>query len=200
MKRIRTFALSALAVMLMASVAAAETETYIVDTDHSNVGFSVRHMFSNVTGRFNEFSGFIGVNTQAEKITAAKMVINTASVDTRHEKRDKHLQDEDFFNAPKFPTMSFAGMTFKGSGEKIKITGDLTLLGVTKPVTFKAKFLGAGSDPWGNVRAGFFATAVINRKDFGMDFNKVLDTGGLLIGEEVTITLDIEAMKQTAEK
>lgn len=196
MKRVRSFLLAALAVLALAPQAWAESHTYVIDPDHTTVGFTVRHMFTNLNGHFNAFNGALTLDPKTGRISAVKAVVETASVDTRHEKRDGHLRDTDFFNVKKYPTMTFTGREFKQGAKGTQITGDLTLLGVTRPVTFQARFLGAGKDPWGNVRAGLTAHARINRKDFGMDFNKVLDTGGLLIGDEVDITLDVEAIAQ----
>lgn len=199
MQRARSFlaaGLAGLAIAVLASPAAAETQTYAIDPDHTTVGFTVRHMFTNLNGQFNTFNGAIALDPETGRVSAAKGVIETASVDTRHEKRDGHLKSEDFFDVKKHPTMTFTGREFTQGPDGTEIKGDLTLLGVTKPVTFKTRFLGAGKDPWGNTRAGLTAETRINRKDYGMDFNKVLDTGGLLIGDEVDITLEIEAIAQ----
>jgi polyisoprenoid-binding protein YceI len=196
MKRVSTAVVTAMAVLALASVASAEPGTFKIDPDHTNVGFSVRHMFSNLNGRFGAFDGAVTLDPKTGQVTAAKGVIQTASVDTRHEKRDGHLKSPDFFDVAKYPTMTFTGKSFKQGPDGTEITGDFTLRGVTKPVTFKTKFLGAGPDPWGKTRAGLTAHARINRKDYGMDFNKVLDTGGLLIGDEVDINLEIEAIQQ----
>lgn len=196
MKRIRTALLAVITVLALAPQAMAETKTYTIDPDHSNMGFTVRHMFSNLEGRFGTFSGAISLDPKTGQVTAAKGVIETASVDTRHAKRDGHLKSPDFFDAAKYPTMTFTGKTFKPGKDGTEITGDFTLRGVTKPVTFTTKFLGAGPDPWGNQRMGLSAHARINRKDFGVDFNKVLDSGGLLIGDEVDIDLEIEGISK----
>jgi len=196
MTRIRTALLAALATVALASPAWAEVHTYQIDPDHTNVDFTVRHMFTNLNGRFDSFNGTFVLDPKTGAVTAAKGVVETASVDTRHEKRDGHLKSPDFFNVEKFPAMTFTGKVFKQVEGGTEITGDFTLLGVTKPLTLKAKFLGAGADPFGNTRAGLTATGRINRKDFGMDFNKVLDSGGLLIGDEVDITLQVEAIQK----
>ncbi len=183
-------------VLSLALTTTAQAATYMIDADHTRVGFTVRHMFTNLSGSFKTFSGSMQMDTKAGTISAIKAVVETASVDTHHQKRDSHLRDADFFDVKKHPSMTFTGKQFKKSGGKIEVTGDFTLLGVTRPVTFTTEILGEGKDPWGNVRAGLTAYAKINRKDFGMDFNKVLDTGGLLIGEEVTIVLEIEAIRK----
>jgi polyisoprenoid-binding protein YceI len=194
MKFIRTALLAVLAVLVLAPQAMAESKTYQIDPDHSNMGFTVRHMFSNLEGRFGTFNGAISLDPKTGEITAAKGVIETASVDTRHTKRDEHLKSPDFFDVAKYPTMTFTAKSFKKTANGTDVTGDFTLHGVTKQVTFKTKFLGAGPDPWGNQRMGLSAHARINRKDFGMEFNKVLDNGGLLIGDEVDIDLQIEGI------
>lgn len=194
MKSVRTALFAVLAVLVLAPQAMAESKTYQIDPDHSNMGFTVRHMFSNLEGRFGSFSGAVTLDPKTGQVTAAKGVIETASVDTRHEKRDGHLKSEDFFDVKKYPTMTFTGTSFKQTPEGTEVTGNLTLHGVAKPVTFNTKFLGAGKDPFGNERMGLSAHARINRKDFGMEFNKVLDNGGLLIGDEVDINLEIEGI------
>ena len=192
-------ALGALALagtMAMATPAMAEVHTYMVDPDHTTVGFSVRHMFTNLHGQFNNFSGTFQMDPDTGQVTAVKAVVETTSVDTDHEKRDNHLRSADFFNVEKYPAMTFTGKVFKPVDGGTEITGDFTLLGVTKPLTLKAKFLGAGADPFGNTRAGLSASGRINRKDFGMEFNKVLDSGGLMIGDEVDINLEVEGIQK----
>jgi polyisoprenoid-binding protein YceI len=188
--------LGAIAAFLMLVPAAhAEMKTFMIDADHTTVGFSVRHMFTNLNGSFGSFSGAITLDAKNGIIGAGKVVVETDSVDTNHAKRDGHLKDEDFFNVKKFPTMTFVIHQSRMIGDSQEVTGELTLLGITKSVVFKTKFLGVGKDPWGNTRAGLTAHTRINRKDFGMDFNKVLDSGGLLIGDQVDITLEIEAIQ-----
>lgn len=196
MTPIRTTLLATLTAVALATPAWAEVHTYQIDPDHTNVGFTVRHMFTNLEGRFDSFNGTFQLDPKTGAVTAAKGVIETTSVDTHHEKRDGHLKSPDFFNVEKYPAMTFTGKVFKQVKGGTEVTGDLTLLGVTKPVTLKTKFLGAGADPFGNTRAGLSATGRINRKEFGMDFNKVLDTGGLLIGDEVEINLEVEAIQK----
>ena len=168
---------------------------YQVDPSHSNVDFEVRHLVSKVQGHFNQFEGkftFDPKNPEASAVTA-EVVVN--SINTNEKKRDEHLKSEDFFASKKFPKMSFKSTKVTPDGEKkYKIMGDLTLHGVTKPVTFDAEYLGNSDDPWGMNRAGFLATAKINRKDFGMIWNKILDNGGYLLGDDVTIHLNIEGM------
>lgn len=189
-------ALAGFLLLAAAPAAHAELKTFLIDKDHTTVGFSVRHMFTNQTGLFRAFEGAITMDPKTGVIGSGKAVIETASVDTRHEKRDGHLRDTDFFNVEKFPTMTFVITQSRLTGGSMDVTGELTLLGVTKPVTMTARYLGVGKDPWGNTRAGLSATGRINRKDFGMDFNKVLDSGGMLVGDLVDINLEVELIQQ----
>lgn len=171
---------------------------YTVDKDHSNVGFSIRHLVSKVPGSFKDYEGTFQFDEKDLKNAKVQFTIKTASIDTANAKRDEHLRSADFFNAEKNPTITFVSKKVTGSGKKFKIEGDMTMLGVTKPVTFNAEYMGAQKDPWGNMKAGFSASSKINRKDFGMVFNKVLDSGSLMLGEDVTIQLDIEAAQKVA--
>jgi len=128
--------------------------------------------------------------------SSVEVEIQMASVDTRDEKRDGHLQSPDFFDVEQFPTMTFTSTKLTGSGSDFEVTGDLTIKGVTRPVTFDLEVGGVQQDPWGNTKAGFTLTGSINRKDFGMEFNAVLEGGGVLVGEKVTIEIDVEAALQ----
>jgi len=200
MKRLsaRILIVIAAAVMLAAADVRAATERYNVDLDHSIVGFSVAHMVvSKTTGRFMDYSGFIEMDPAARTVTAIEAVIKTASVNTNHAKRDTHLKTPDFFNVEKFPTMTWKMKSYEKQGDKYAAKGDLTLLGVTKEVVLTGTFNGVvPKDPWGNTRAGFTAEGKINRQDFGMNWSKALDNGGLVVGDEVTIRLEIECIKQ----
>lgn len=169
---------------------------YTIDPDHSKVLFKIRHLgISTVTGRFDKFSGafaFDPKNIQASKVTAT---VEATSIDTDVAKRDEHLRSADFFDVEKFPQITFVSKEIRDAqGGKFKVAGDLTIHGVTKPVTLDVELVGTVKDPWGNERAGFSATATINRKDFGLTWNKALETGGLLVGEEVWISLEIEGI------
>jgi len=190
-------AISALLIFSAVNAAAA-TERYNVDLDHSIVGFSVAHMVvSKTTGRFTDYAGFIEMDPEARTVKALEAVIKTASVNTNHEKRDAHLKNPDFFSVEKFPTMTWKMKSYEKQGDKYAAKGDLTLLGVTKEVVLTGTFNGVvPKDPWGNTRAGFTAEGKINRKDFGMNWSKALDNGGLVVGDEVTIKLEIECIKQ----
>jgi polyisoprenoid-binding protein YceI len=207
MKHVTRTALAALALFAavsIASAAAAAPVKYAVDKPHSEIGFEVRHFFSKVPGRFGDFSGTIVFDeADPSKITVDASAV-TASVTTANEKRDGHLKTADFFDAEKYPAITFKSTKVTAAGKnKYKIAGDFTMRGVTKPVVFDAEFLGAGNVAAGGqsmgVKAGFTATTVINRKDFGINWNKALDNGGM-VREEVTLTLNIQANLPTPRR
>lgn len=190
------FALLGALALVTAPMALAATERYNVDLDHSTVEFRVAHMVvSKTTGRFTDYSGFIEMDPEVMTVKTIEAEFKTASVNTSHQKRDAHLRGPDFFSVEKYPTMTYKLKSYRKSGEDYQAVGDLTLLGVTKEVTLVGKFNGATKDPWGNIRAGFTAEGTINRKDFGMNWSKTLDNGGLVVGDEVHIKLDIECIK-----
>ena len=179
--------------------ARAATERYNVDPDHSIVGFSVVHMVvSKTTGRFKDYTGFIEMDPEAKTVKSIEAVIHTPSLDTNHGKRDTHLRSPDFFNVEKFPTMTYKMKSYEKLGDnQYRATGDLTLLGMTKEIVLTGTFNGlVPKDPMGNSRAGFSAHGKINRQDFGMKWSKVLDNGGLVVGDDVDINLEIEVIKQ----
>lgn len=170
-----------------------------IDPSHTTVGFTVRHvMVSKVRGRFAAFSGVIRT---AEDLldSSVETTVQMASVDTGDTTRDEHLRTSDFFDVENFPTMTFRSTGLTGSGSDYELKGDLTIRGVAKPVTFKLEVGGIGQDPWGGTRLGFEATTSISRKDFGLEYNAALEAGGVLIGDKVTIELDVEAVLQTAD-
>ncbi len=176
------------------------TQTWNIDTSHSGVHFTVRHMvISKVRGSFGDWEATLAFdpqNLEASKVTAR---IRAASIDTREPKRDGHLRSADFFDAENHPELTFVSTKFEPAGEgQYRISGDLTIRGVTKPVTLEAEYLALGKDPWGNQRIGFAAQTSINRKDFGLSWNQALETGGVLVGEKVEISLDVQAVQQQA--
>ena len=199
MKHVLRPALAALALLVAASSAFAAPAKFTIDKAHTEVGFDVRHFFTKVHGRFNDFSGTIVFDeTDPSKISVEATAV-TASISTDNEKRDGHLRSADFFDAEKNPAITFKSSKVTPSGKnKYKIAGDFTMRGVTKPVVFDAEFLGAGATGMGT-KAGFAATTVVNRKDFGIVWNKALDNGGMMLGEEVTITLNVEANQVVEE-
>jgi polyisoprenoid-binding protein YceI len=172
--------------------------SYKIDPDHSSINFTIAHLtISKVHGRFDKFSGTIEYEPGKMDAWKTEASIETASVNTSVEARDKHLRSPDFFNVEKFPVMTFKSTKISGVKDmKGKLTGDFTFLGVTKPVVLDVEGYGPVKDPWGNERVGATAKGKINRKDFGMVWNKSLDTGGLMIGDEVEIVLEIEAVKE----
>ena len=174
-----------------------EMARWQVDRDHSTVGFQVAHMvISQTHGKFTDYDGFIEMDPETQKVKTLEAVIRTQSVFTDHPKRDEHLRGPDFFDVEKHSTMVYKMKNYKKTGDGYTAVGDLTLLGVTKEITLVGTFNGTTQDPWGNTRAGFTAEGTINRQDFGMKFSKTLDNGGLLVGDEVKIKLDIECIKE----
>lgn len=174
----------------------AETARWDVDPDHSIVEFRVAHMVvSKTSGRFTDYRGFAEIDPDAKTFRAIEATINTASVNTNQEKRDAHLRNADFLDVQQFPTMTYKMKSYKPVGEGYTALGDLTLRGVTKEIALTGTFNGITKDPWGNQRAGFSAEGKLNRKDFGMIWNKTLDSGGLVVGDEVHIRLEIECIK-----
>lgn len=173
----------------------AESARWNLDPDHSTIEFRVTHMVvSKTTGRFMDYAGFIDMDAEAGTVKAIEATIKTGSVNTNHEKRDAHLRSADFLDVEHYPTITFKMKSYK-TAEGFTAVGDLTLHGVTKEITLMGQYNGATKDPWGNTRAGFSAEGKLNRKDFGMVWNKTLDSGGLVVGDEVQIRLDIECIK-----
>ncbi|MDD2899181.1 MAG: YceI family protein [Desulfuromonadaceae bacterium] len=171
---------------------------WTIDPDHSNVGFKVRHlMVSNVKGNFEKYAGTVDINDKDITKSKVDVSIDTNSISTNVKKRDDHLRSADFFDVAKYPTMTFISKKVAVAGkDKLKVTGDLTLHGVTRTVVLDVEGPSRESkDPWGNLRKGATATTKINRKDFGLVWNAALETGGVAVGEEINITLEIEMIK-----
>ena len=187
-----------LAAAAMTSPATAAPVPLTIDVDHSNVGFSVRHLYVRVQGRFKSFEGTIAYDESHPEASTVQATIRAASIDTNLEARDKDLRSPRFFDADKFPTLTFSSASVtKTDGAKLTVAGTLTMHGVSKDVPLDVEFLGKGKDPWGNVRYAFRATTTVNRKDFGMRWNEALETGGILVGDDVEITLDIDAIAKS---
>ena len=172
--------------------------TYVIDADHSTLGFTIRHAgIGKTRGQFDEFNGTIEVADDSTPTgSTASATIKAASVNTRNNDRDNHLRSADFFDVETDPEWTFATTGVSGSKESFTLTGDLTIHGVAKSVDLEVEFLGAATDPFGDDRAAFEASTVISRKDFGLTWNAALEAGGVLVGDKVTITLEIEAIKQ----
>lgn len=170
--------------------------TWNVDVAHSSVGFSVRHMVvSKTKGNFDEFTGSVEFDGKDLAAGSVDFNVQTATVDTDDEKRDEHLRSADFFEAATYPVMTFKSKKITATGTNFKLVGDLTIKDVTKEVTFDCEFSGVLDDPWGNTRAGFSATTKIDRKEFNITFGNVMDNGGLVVGDEVTIEVELELIK-----
>ena len=192
----RRVAVSCVIALILAFSAAANAANWKVDQSHTTVGFSVSHIFTSVQGRFDRFDGTIVFDPEKPESAIVRATVEASSINTNNAKRDKHLRSDDFFDVEKHPMASFestSGVTGM-KGNSGKLAGNLTIHGVTKPVVFDVTFRGQGKDPWGNVRAGFAASLNINRKTYGLNWNEVLETGGLLVGEEVEIRIDVEGI------
>ncbi len=177
------------------SVPVMAADTYKVDPSHSAVQFGVRHMLlSNTRGSFGEFSGEVKWDADPKKANIAG-VVKVSSIDTRDPKRDEHLRGADFFDVAKFSEMSFKSKSIQKKGKHYVVNGDLTIKGVTKPVTFPLEVSAPVTDPWGNQRVHFFANFKINRQDYGITWNKSMDNGGVVVGNDVNIELDVEGVK-----
>jgi polyisoprenoid-binding protein YceI len=169
--------------------------TYAIDASHSAVEFVVRHLgLSKVRGGFNAFDGVIEIADRPEE-SRVTVDVALASLDTREPNRDEHLRASDFFDVPNHPTMSFRSTRVTGSGPDWTVDGDLTLRGVSNPVSLVVTFEGAGRDPWGGQRIAFSASGEIVRDHWGMSWNQVLETGGLVIGKKVKLELEVEAVR-----
>jgi len=185
--------------LALAIPAFAHADTWQIDPAHTNVEFTVRHMMiSNVKGQFEKTSGTITTNGNDPTTAKIDATIDASSINTRVDKRDAHLKSPDFLDVEKFPTITFKSTKIEADGpNKWKVTGDLTLHGVTKPVVLEVESSGPPiTDPSGKMRAGASATATISRKDFGIVWNKAMETGGVLVGDEVAISIDVEAIKK----
>jgi polyisoprenoid-binding protein YceI len=173
------------------------TGRYTIDPTHSRIGFVARHaMVTKVRGSFNEFQGsgyFDAGNPSNSHLT---LTIQATSIDTRNADRDGHLRSNDFFDMETYPTIEFASTSVEPDGDDIyQVTGDLTIKGVTKAITFDLELIGTALDPFGNTRLGLEGSAVVNRKDWGINWNAALESGGVLIGEKVTLEFEISALK-----
>ena len=177
------------------------TNTWNIDATHSGIHFSVRHMVvSKVRGRFTKYSGELDLDEDDLTRSTIEGTIDVGSIDTGVPDRDAHLRSADFFDVEKFPTLTYRSKRIEKLGDdRYRIVGDLTIRDVTREVPLDVEYGGKSKDPWGNERLGFFAKASIDRKDFGLAWNQVLEAGGVLVGERVDIDVELEAMKAAAE-
>ena len=191
----RRIAILAAAAGLVAGSAVADT--YVFDKAHTEASFQVRHMLTKVRGKFDDFTGTIQVDPAKPEAASVEFTIKTSSIDTGVEARDKHLRSADFFDAEKNPEITFKSSAVKAtSKDHYDVTGTLTMHGVAKVITLPVTFLGTVKSPFGDERAGFEAAITLNRKDYGLLWNKTLETGGVLVGDEVEVAINVEAVKQ----
>jgi polyisoprenoid-binding protein YceI len=195
MKSIRpTFLVASLALLVASTPAFAAVEFLNIDQSHTNIGFSVRHFFTPVKGEFKEVKGTIAYDKENPSASKVEVTIPAASINTNHERRDTHLRSEDFFWVEKNPEIKFVSKTITvGKDNKGTMTGDLTMRGVTKPVTLDVEVLGIMGSGQGGSVAGFTARGKVNRKDYGINWNRVLDNGSVMLADEVDLILDVEA-------
>ncbi len=173
------------------------TGDYVIDAAHSRLGFVARHaMVTKVRGSFNDFEGSAHLDAANPSKSSATVSIDVASIDTRQSQRDEHLRTNDFFEAPTFPMITFVSTAAeKLDEENFRMTGDLTIKDVTKSISIDFEFAGGAKDPYGNERVGFEGSTAINRKDYGVNFNAVLESGGVMVSDKITLEFEISAIK-----
>lgn len=187
----------ALLAAFVAVAGAAGAAEYAIDKAHSEVTFEIRHLMSEVSGQFAEFDGAIVADFDNLDASTVAFTIKAASIDTRNADRDKHLRSADFFDVENHPLITFTSSKITRTGDnEFAVTGTLTMHGVSKTVTLPVTFLGEAKDPWGNTKAGFEIETTLDRKDYGIIWNKALDAGGLLLGEEVEIEINLQTTKK----
>lgn len=187
------------AALTLAALPALAADVYTIDKTHSDVSFQVRHLVSQVRGKFNDYQGTINLDPANLERSSVEFRIKAASIDTDLEDRDKHLRGEDFFYVEKHPEITFKSKSIQKAGkDTYNVTGTLTLRGVAKEVTLPVTYLGAVRDPWGNDKAGFATEVTLNRKDYGINWNAALDNGGVILGEDVKVAINLETQKAKA--
>lgn len=180
----------------MTAPAASSATTWKIDPTHTSVEFSVKHlMISTVKGRFADVEGTVTVPNGTPAGSSVEATIKTASIDTRNEQRDGHLRSADFFDVESFSDITFKSTSISGTPDAFKVTGDLTIRGVTKPITLDATLEGTGKDPWGGTRMGFSASGKFDRREFGLVWNQALETGGVAVGHDVKLHIDAEVVQ-----
>lgn len=186
------------AILIVGTIGFAQKTNWVFDKSHSNVRFTVAHLvISEVDGKFEKFDGSVITNGESFENANINFTIDASSIDTEDGKRDEHLRSDDFFDVAKYPEISFKSKKMtKVDNKNFKLTGDFTMHGVTKEITLHAKYNGTVVDPWGNTKAGFKVTGTIDRKDWGLKYNSALDSGGMLIGEEIDITCNVQLLKK----
>lgn len=171
------------------------------DNAHSRVGFTIKHMmFAKVRGQFNEWEGSFTFDPKDPAHSKVSATIKIDSIDTGNDQRDEHLRSGDFFNAEEYPAMTFESTKWTKNGDNYNVEGNLTIRDVTKPVTLDVEQSGTGTDPWGNTRTAFNVSTTINRKEFGLTWNQALETGGVLVGEDVNVQIEVQAVEAEGEE
>jgi polyisoprenoid-binding protein YceI len=196
-RRALTYALTL--AFLLPALAVADPIVYKVDSDHSGVSFTIRHFVSNVPGRFKDFDGAIKYDPQNPAASSVNFTIQAASIDTDNGDRDNHLRGADFFDVEKFPTLTFSSTSVKAvDADTLEVTGEMTMKGVTKKVTVPVELLGSVKTPRGE-KAGFETAFKLDRKEYGITWNRALDTGGAILGDDVKVTISVEADRQAEQ-
>lgn len=184
-----------LSLVLLAAAGIAHADSFTIDKAHSSVGFKVRHLVSKTTGQFNEFDGSIVADFENLDASSVEFTIKAASIDTKNDDRDKHLRSEDFFDVETYPEIVFVSSKITKSGDNtFAVTGTLTMHGVSKTVTLPVTFLGKVAGPRGGTVAGWEIETSVDRKDYGIVWNRALDAGGMILGDEVEISINLETM------
>lgn len=185
------------AALALTATTAIASDTFVIDPGHSEAGFKVRHLLSRTPGRFRDFEGRIQLDQARPEASVVEFKIKAGSIDTDLDRRDEHLRGPDFFDVTRYPEITFRSESIRRAGkDRYDVTGTLTMRGVARRITLPVTYLGVARDPWGNDRAGFSTAITLNRKDFGMVWNKALDQGGFMLGDEVWVTLEIEAARE----
>lgn len=180
----------------MTAPVATAAKTWKLDPSHSAVEFSAKHMmFTTVKGRFGEFEGTIDVNGDAPEAASVNVTMKAASIDTRSEQRDGHLRSADFLDVENYPNVTFKSTTITGTADRFTMAGELTIRGVTKPVSLDVTYEGKGIDPWGGERLGFSADGKIDRREFGLTWNQALEAGGVLVSNDIKLHIDAQLVR-----
>jgi polyisoprenoid-binding protein YceI len=187
--------------MTTAQVATKTARAYTIDKAHSEVTFQVRHLLTKVRGRFSDFTGTVQFDEEQPERSAVSLTIDAVTVDTNNSDRDQHLRSDDFFAVGTYPTITFkSSRVVRTNADTYDVSGTLTIRGVAQEIILPVTYLGTANDPWGNARAGFETDITVNRKDFGLTWNAALETGGFLVGDDVRISLSIQAIAEPEDR
>lgn len=190
--------LTLILLLAIAAPAIADTATYKIDPEHTNVEFEIDHLFSRIRGRFAGFEGALRFDPKSHSAKDAKLTVQVESLNTLVEKRDAHLLSPDFFAAEEHPTIQFRSTTIRHvAGQNYRMDGEITIREQTRPISLDVEYLGTAADPWGAIRAGFTVRGQLNRQDFGVSWNQAVENGVLLVGNEVDLVINVEAIKQS---